>query len=88
MIQEMTETRKVVSPIKNTREQNYSETINAVASITRDGLDNTYQTAVNTVSEIAVDLIQALITQEETEDLENQEIDRYVNEHMQNEIEL
>ena len=88
MIQEITETRKVVSPIKGTREQNYSETINAVASITGDGLDNNYQTAVNTVSEIAVDLIQALITQEETEDLENQEIDRYVNEHMQNEIEL
>ena len=69
---------KVLSPIQDA--QTFSETINAVASITHDSVEETYEKAADVISACALDFIDELITQEVVDSAVEQEVNTYLNE--------
>ena len=86
---EMTNTydnMKVLSPIQDA--QTFSETINAVASITRDSVEETYEKAADVISACALDFIDELITQEVVDSAVEQEVNTYLNEKAEKDTEM
>ena len=86
---EMTNTydnMKVLSPIQDA--QTFSETINAVASITHDSVEETYEKAADVISACALDFIDELITQEVVDSAVEQEVNTYLNEKAEKDTEM
>ena len=86
---EMTNTydnMKVLSPIQDA--QTFSETINAVASITHDSVEETYEKAADVISACALDFIDELITQEVVDSAVEQEVNTYLNEKAEKDTEI
>ena len=86
---EMTNTydnMKVLSPIQDA--QTFSETINAVASITHDSVEETYEKAADIISACALDFIDELITQEVVDSAVEQEVNTYLNEKAEKDTEM
>ena len=77
---------RVLSPIQNEETTSFSETINAVASITHETIDETYDKAADVVSECALDFIHEMIIQEVVDSTVEDEINTYINEQAQKEI--
>ena len=77
---------RVLSPFQDEETTSFSETINAVASITHETIDETYDKAADVVSECALDFIHEMIIQEVVDSTVEDEINTYINEQAQKEI--
>ena len=77
---------RVLSPIQDEETTSFSETINAVASITHETVDETYDKAADVVSECALDFIHEMIIQEVVDSTVEDEINTYINKQAQKEI--
>ena len=78
---------RVLSPIQDEETTSFSETINAVASITHDTVDETYDKAADVVSECALDFIHEMIIQEVVDSAVEQEVNTYINEKAEKDTE-
>ena len=70
-------------PVQDAQTPNYIETMQAVASITHETVDETYDKAVDVISECALDFIDKLITQEVVGSVLEQGVNTYINEKAQ-----